>query len=330
MISFGVPRALFALGVLPLFLALALYARRRREARLSRFLGPQRDRMTHGGGGGLRRAGLRVLGLGFLVLAVADPRWGYKVEEYTQRGVDVMFVLDVSRSMQAADVRPSRLMKARAEIRNLLGYLAGDRVGLMVFAGLPDVLCPLTSDRGAFRLFLDMADTDLIPVPGTDLGKAIEAAAQVLGEDETKYKVVVLLTDGEDHEARGLAAAAAAAKRGIRVHTVNVGGAGAPLMGEGGYRTDEDGKAIFSRPDPEGLAAIASATGGGFYQASSPRLELGALGEEIADMEDRDLHGREVRDMEERYQFPLAVALLIFGLEVLLEPTRPDGGRRLA
>lgn len=330
MIAFGSPQYLPLLLLVPVFLLAAPLLERRRRRGLTTFAGALAGRLSSTGRGPTPRRVARAFALGFLILALADPRHGHKVEELTQRGVDVLFLLDVSRSMTAGDVQPSRLAKARAEIRFLADRLEGERLGLVVFAGVPDVLCPLTLDRGAFRLFLDLADVDLIPVPGTDLGAAVRVAAQALGEEDLKYKVVVLITDGEDHEARGLAAAKEAASKGIRIHTVNVGAGGAPLPGERGFQKDEGGKTIFSKPDPEGLAAIAAATGGGFYQASSPRLELGQLASEIASMEDRDLHGEEVRNKETRFQVPLFLALLALWLELFLLPQRRRKGRHLA
>jgi Ca-activated chloride channel family protein len=276
------------------------------------------------------RSLLRITSLGFLILALSDPRFGNKVEEVTQRGVDVLFLLDVSKSMLAGDVRPSRLAKAKAEIRAMVEGFEGDRMGLVVFAGVPDVLCPMTTDRGAFRMFLDLVSPKLIPIPGTDIGAALGAGIQVMGEDDLKFKVMVLLTDGEDHEGQAQEVARQAASRGIRIHTVNVGGSGAPIPVAHGFKVNKDGQTIFSRPDPKGLAAIASVTGGGFYQASSLRLDLGPLLEEIRSMEDRDLHSQEIRNLEERFQIPLFFCLLCLLLELVFEPQRPEGGRRLA
>lgn len=330
MIAFAHPYLLWGLLALPPLVLLALWAERHRRRALEAFVGRLAERLANGGGRRRMRAFLRIAGLGFLVLALADPRAGFKVEEVTQRGVDVLFLVDVSRSMEAGDVRPSRLAKARAEIRALVEGFEGDRVGLVVFAGVPDVLCPLTTDKGAFGMLLDLVSPGLIPVPGTDLGAALAAGIQVLGSDDLKFKVLVLVTDGEDHEGQGRAMARKAAAQGIRIHTVNVGGEGAPIPTGHGFQVDEDGKTIFSRPDPEGLAAIASVTGGGFYQASSPRLDLQPLLEEIRSMEDRDLHSQEVRNLEERYQVPLFLCLLCLLLELALEPQRPEGGRRLA
>jgi Ca-activated chloride channel family protein len=330
MIAFAQPYLLWGLLGLPPLVLLAFWAETTRRRALMAFVGSLAGRLSNGGGRRRMRALLRIASLGFLILALADPRAGFKVEELTQRGVDVLFLVDVSRSMEAGDVRPSRLAKAKAEIRALVEGFEGDRMGLVVFAGVPDVLCPLTSDRGAFNMLLELVSPKLIPVPGTDLGAALGAGIQVLGGDDLKFKVLVLVTDGEDHEGQGREVARQAAAQGIRIHTVNVGGAGAPIPTGHGFKVDKEGKTIFSRPDPDGLAAIASVTGGGFYQASSLRLDLRPLLDEIRSMEDRDLHSQEVRNLEERYQIPLFLCLLCLLFELALEPQRPEGGRRLA
>ncbi len=323
------PGMLAAWLLLPLVALLVWWAGRSRQRAREELLGPLAARLVSVRPFGSTRVALRLSGLFFLVLALADPRYGRKVEEVTRRGVDVLFLLDVSNSMRAQDVRPSRLHKAKAEIRALAQGLKGDRVGLIAFAGVPDVVCPLTTDLGAFGLFLDLADPEILPVQGTDLGAAIDSGLRALGTSELEYKVLVLFTDGEDHEGRGRKAAAAAAAKGVRIHTVNVGGAGAPVPAAGGFKKDASGQAVFTRPDAEGLAAIASATGGGYYGASAPRIELGPLLEEISTMEDRELHSQEVDDLESRYQFPLAAGLMLLLLELGLEGARPrrSGGR---
>jgi len=329
-LRFANPMVLWLLALLPVLGGLVALAEAARRRKLERFVGGLAARLSRGDGRGGTRAALRLAALGFLILALADPRFGHKVEEVTRRGVDVLFVVDVSASMRAEDVRPSRLAKAKAEIRHMVRALEGDRVGVVVFAGLPDALVPLTADRGAFEMFLDLVDPSLIPVPGTDLGAALALGRKVLGEDDLKYKVMVLVTDGEDHEGRGLAVAKEAARAGVRIHSVLVGKSGAPVPTAEGFKKDESGSAVLTRPDPQGLSAIAAATGGGFYQATGPRLELGELLSELQSMEDRDLHSEEVRNMEERFQIPLALCVLLLFLEQALEPTRRKGGRRLA
>lgn len=333
MIRFGFPDALWGLAVIPLLLLSIPLTERRRRAALAALVGDLAPRLSRGGGRRRSRALLRILALAAGLVALADPRFGTKVEEVTRRGVDVLFVMDVSGSMRAQDIRPSRLHEAKAEVRALARRLQGERLGLVVFSGVADTLCPLTTDQGAFEMFLDLVDPGLIPVPGTDMGKALSAALGLLGEDDLKYKVVVLLTDGEDHEGKGLAMAEAAAQRGVRIHTVPVGAGPAPIP-EGpdakGFKRDKAGEIVVSKPDPDGLRRIAAATGGGFYPVARPQLELGPLAEEIASMEDRDLHAQEVRNMETRFQFPLALCLLLLLLERLLEPVRPERSRRLA
>lgn len=326
MIGFAAPDAFACLAGIPLLVLILVLGRRARERDLALLAGAVAPRLTRGE---RSRAApwFRLLALAALVVALADPRFGPKVEELTRRGVDVVVVLDLSHSMEARDVAPSRMQEARAEVMALVEALDGDRVGLIGFSGVADVLMPLTFDRGAFRMFLEMATPGLLPIPGTDLGAGLAAALKALGEEDLKYKVVVLVSDGEDNEGKGLEIARDAAERGVRIHTVGVGGAGGPIPAGDGFKRDRKGETVFSRPDLEGLARIAQTTGGGLYALQSPRLELGELAAEITAMEDRDLHAEQVGNMEERFQWPLALGLVLLGIERWLVGRAAGKGR---
>lgn len=328
--EWGRPWALWLFWILvPLTGFLFLDARKRRRD-LTRLVGDLAPRLVFGGGRLGLRGGLRLFALGFGLLALADPRWGTKVEELQRLGVDVLFVVDVSRSMTADDVRPTRMAKAKAEIARLAEALKTERLGLIAFSGVADPVVPLTQDSGAFRMFLDLLEPGLVPVPGTDLGEALVVAGKQLGDEDLQYKVIVLVTDGEDHGGKGLAVARSLAAKGVVIHTVLVGDRNAPLPdGQGGFHRDSKGESVLSRPDGEGLAKIATATGGGFYRAVQPRIELGPLAEVISTMEDRELASQEARHLEERYQIPLGLALFFLALELLVIPRERKESRRL-
>src|SRR5262245_11605044 len=211
---FAEPRALLLLLLVPLLAIVMVLVRWRRRQLLQR-LG--REDLVTGlvaAPGTLRwsaRAALILLGVAFLALALARPQWGRKLEEVRRRGVDVMIALDVSSSMLAEDVKPSRLARSREEVASLLDVLEGDRVGLIACAGEATVTCPLTLDYAAVRVFLDVLDPDLAPVPGTAVASAIQKATQAFESKERRYKVLVIITDGESHEGDALAAAKEAA-----------------------------------------------------------------------------------------------------------------------
>ena len=219
-------------------MAWALWARRRALARFAR--SPLTEKLTRNLSRGRQVGKCVLLGLGtfFAILALTGPQFGTQLEMAQRKGVDVMLVLDVSRSMQAEDVKPSRLARAKYQIRGLLDLLRGDRVGLVVFAGQAFVQCPLTTDYGAVEMFLDVLDAGAIPVQGTAIGDAVRLATRSFEESEGQHKAIVLFTDGEDHVGRPLAAAQAAAAQDIRLFAVGLGTPGGELI-----PTEEEGAA---------------------------------------------------------------------------------------
>jgi Ca-activated chloride channel family protein len=219
--------------------------------------------------------------LGLVILALSGPRWGSHYQEVQQKGVDIMVLVDVSPSMMVADVEPNRLERARREISDFLRVVEGDRVGLVAFAGAAFVQCPLTLDYGAVRMFLGALAPDLIPVPGTDLGAAIDTGISAFDLTSETDKVLLLITDGEDNENKGQDAARRAMEKGIKVFVFGIGDpSGAPVPagdGKGGFRKDAEGKVILSKLDEEGLKRIASVTGGGYVRSVAGDLDLDLL-----------------------------------------------------
>ena len=166
---------------------------------------------------------LTIIGLIFLIFSAAGPQIGTRVSPVERKGVDLVFAVDVSESMNAQDIKPSRLEKAKFEISQIISQLKGDRVGIIVFAGSSHLYLPLTSDYEATQLFLDAIDTKMIPNQGTDLSTALRTAMSVFNKEDDKYKVMVLVTDGEDHEGAAIEMANTALKSGIITHSVGVG-----------------------------------------------------------------------------------------------------------
>ncbi|MFQ5753481.1 MAG: VWA domain-containing protein, partial [bacterium] len=186
------------------------------------------------------KAALIILGILFITLALARPQIGTRLEEVKREGVDVFVALDVSYSMLAEDIKPNRLAKAKHEIAAFIDLLQGDRIGLIAFAGEAFVQCPLTLDYGAANTFLEIMDPSLIPEPGTNLGAAIALAMKSFEAHERKYKVLILITDGEDHGENALKMTEAADKEGVVIYTVGIGspkGVPIPLYDEHGNQT---------------------------------------------------------------------------------------------
>jgi Ca-activated chloride channel homolog len=272
----------------------------------------------------------------FGILALARPQWGMRLDTVRRQGVDVIAALDTSYSMSAEDVAPSRLEKAKSEIRGLIRRLKGDRIGLVAFAGTAIVQCPLTLDYGAAELFLDVANTEIIPEPGTSLAAAIQTATAAFVAKETKYKVLVILTDGEDLEGQVEAAIRKARDAGVVIYPVGVGspeGRPIPVRDPKGdiidYRKDADGQVVVSKLDERSLAEIAAETGGKYLRATTSENELDQIYDDVSRMEKKQLESKLYQNFEDQFQVPLAMAILCLFIEAWLsERRRPGQGWR--
>lgn len=259
-----------------------------------------------------------------IVLALVRPQMGTKLEEVQREGVDIFVALDVSYSMLAEDIKPSRLEKAKHEIATFLNKLQGDRIGLIAFAGEAFVQCPLTLDYGAARIFLDIMDPQLIPEPGTAIGDAISMAIKSFEQKERKYKVLILITDGENHSQDPLEVAKEAEKEGIQIFTVGIGtvkGEPIPLRDTqgnlSGFKKDRQGETITSKLDEITLEKIALQTNGKYHRASAGEVELDDIYKEITKMEKKELGSMRFSQFEDRFQYPLGLAIFVLILEVL-------------
>jgi Ca-activated chloride channel family protein len=273
------------------------------------------------------KAALVTAGFLFLALALVQPQIGTKLEMLHRRGVDVVIALDTSRSMLAEDIVPNRLQRARYEIEGLIDRLEGDRVGLVAFAGKSFVVCPLTLDYGAAKLFLDTIDTEIVQVQGTAIAEAIRAATRAFGSQERKYKALVLITDGEDHAEDPVEAAEEAADAGVRIFVVGVGtpeGELIPVRSDGrvDYLKDRQGRIVKSRLDEAVLQKIAQITDGLYIRSQSGGVGLDQIYDEVADMEKRDLGSRRYTQYKHRFQWPLVLAFICFAGESLLSDRR--------
>ena len=263
----------------------------------------------------------------FMVLAAARPQWGTKLELLSRKGVDIVVAMDVSKSMQAEDIKPNRLERAKYEVGQMINKFKGDRVGLIAFAGDAFLQCPLTLDYGAAKMFLDIMDADLIPVPGTSLASAIRAARKAYNVKEKKYKVLILITDGEDHEGEVIKEAEKAAKEGIVIYTLGIGSeAGVPIPVRSGsnvsYKKDRNGNVVMTRLDPYTLEKISLATNGKFYQSKTGSLELDRIYKEIRKMEKREMESKHFTQYEDRYQWPLFAGFVLLVAEFFISDRR--------
>lgn len=267
------------------------------------------------------KAFLALLAMTFGIVALTQPQWGFHWEEIKRVGVDIIVAIDVSESMLAEDVKPSRLKRAKREVFDLIEMLEGDRIGLIVFAGTSFVQCPLTLDYGACKMFLDYIDTDLIPVPGTALADAIRTATASFSKRERKSKALILITDGEDHEGEPIEAAKEAKQEGIKIFPIGVGrkeGVPIPLRGgSGGFKKDRQGDMVITHLDETTLQKIALETGGSYVSSVTGDMDLDKIYKEGIKqrIEQKQLKSTRKRRWEQRFQWFILCALLFIGLE---------------
>jgi len=265
---------------------------------------------------------------GLLVFALLQPRWGYDWQDITRRGIDLVAVVDTSRSMLAEDVPPDRLGRARRILEDLVRRVRGDRIGLVAFSGSAFTLCPLTLDRGAFRIFINDLSADTIPRGGSDIAAGIRRAIAAFDPGEEGHRAILLISDGENLEGDYRAAAREAKEKEITIFAIGVGTPqGTPIKLDTPtgttYLKDRDDNIVVSRLDETILQEIALLTGGAYHRAAPDGREIDLIyRDRIARMDDRELEETRRKVYRHRYQFPLALALLLLAAESFL------GGRR--
>lgn len=274
---------------------------------------------------------LIVAGTILMLVALARPQWGFEWQEVKRTGLDIMIAMDVSKSMLASDVKPNRLERSKFAVKDLLKKLDGDRVGLIAFAGTSFLQCPLTIDYNGFLLSLDDLSTFTIPRGGTSISSAIREAVQAFPRNtadaaqEKKYRVLVIITDGEDFEGDALLAAKEAAATGVKIFCVGVGTPDGELIpvseGYAGkeYLIDKSGQAVKTRLNEDILKEIAISTGGSYVRVTQGDFGLVLLYEKsISRLEKRDLEAKMKKSYQERFQYFLGAAILLLLAEMLL------------
>jgi Ca-activated chloride channel family protein len=323
---------LFAYLLVPALVALVWWARARKQRDMERLADRDLlDRLTASVSrrGQLAKTILVVAAVGLLVTALARPQFGSRVETVRREGRDVLIALDLSASMVAEDMAPNRLEKAKFAIADLIDQLDGDRVGLVAFAGEAFVQSPLTLDYGAARLFLNAMEPDMMSVQGTNLGQAIAVALDAFAATERRHRVLVVITDGEDHEGEVDDAITRATDEGVVIYTVGIGSTdGVPIpdfdaAGQAqGFKRDGDGAVVTTRLDEATLMTLAERTGGTYYRASPGGTELAVLAEELAGGEGREFESEQVTLFDEQYQLFLGLALVLLISDVLVSDRR--------
>jgi Ca-activated chloride channel homolog len=332
--NLGAPQMLWLLPIVVAPLVLFLWwAWRKREELITRFISarllgtlkvgvsPSRQKM---------RMVLLVLAVALLILALARPQWGYTWEEAKQRGLDILVAIDTSNSMLAEDVSPNRLARAKLATLDLMRRAKSDRLGLIAFAGSAFLTCPLTLDDAAFGQSVESLNTQTISQGGTAVAEAIDAARNAFKDEAENHKVLVLFTDGEDHDGGAVKAAEQASKEGLRIFTIGIGTPEGELLrikderGHVDYIRDEAGNPVKSRLDEALLQEIAQKTGG-FYLPLRGARTMDMLYEQgLAPLPKATTSSKQLRRYHERFQWLLGLAIIVLLVEMFL----PDRKRR--
>ncbi len=267
---------------------------------------------------------LIILAVSSMTMAAVNPKTGSRLAEGKLEGFDIVVALDVSRSMMAQDVRPSRMERARLAVNRLIDQLEKDRIGIVVFAGVAHTQVPLTSDHNAAKMILSTVNTNSVSIQGTAIESAIDRALLAFPDDESNNKSIILVSDGESHEDDPLAAARRAESRGVVIHTVGIGsreGAPIPIIENNqitGFFRDDEGNTVISRYDEQTLRAIAQATGGIFRHGTGANMGLDEILQEIRSLDKETYDAVVFADYESRYHYFAALALLLLIAEMLI------------
>jgi len=280
------------------------------------------------------KCALVLAGVLALAVGIARPQWGSKVEEIHRKGIDLVVCLDLSNSMLAEDVHPNRLEWAKADLNELLGALAGDRIGLVAFAGHAEIRCPLTFDYGFFRRILGELEVGSVSLGGTAIGKAIEKGLDCFQDEVKNHKAILLITDGEDHDMPVKFAAARAKKMGVMIFAFGLGDTGEgkriPITDERGNRVflkDEEGKEVWTKMNPRVLLEAATETNGDYGPDSRRGVTtvLDLYNKKIVEkVQEIEHEGTKEERYKDRYQWFLALGWVLLAMEPLLGTRRRD------
>ena len=327
MLIFGDWKFLYLLLLVPVFLIGYGVIRALRARRVQKFgdpalveqLMPSRSRSK-----GWVRMVLFCLAFALFVIGLARPRTGARLAERKTRGAEIIVALDVSNSMLARDYSPNRLERAKLSIARLTDKLQDDRIGLVIFAGTSFVQLPVTTDYVSAKMFLNSIDTGSIPVQGTAIGDAIRLSIKSFSAQSEKSRVIIVISDGENHEDDAVAAAKQAAELGIKVYTIGVGSAeGQPIPMDGELMKDRDGNIVVTKLNEQMLRDIARAGGGAYIHAGGEEFGLNPIIQDIRRMEDEEFGSVVFEEYDEQYMYFFGAALLLFVIEMLIGERKP-------
>jgi len=258
-----------------------------------------------------------------LIIAIANPQIGSRIEKAKRKGIDLVIALDVSNSMLAEDIKPNRLSASKQAISKLIDKLRGDRIGIIVFAGHAYTQLPITTDYAAAKMFLNTVNPDMLPVQGTAIGEAVTLGTKSFGESEHN-KAIIIITDGENHEGDALKTVEEAVELGIKVYTIGMGlpeGGPIPILENNtltGYKKDREGHIITTKLNEAMLQQIAAAGQGSYVRANNSQAGLNKIFEEIDKLEESEFETKTFSDYEDRFQYFLALTIILLIIEFII------------
>jgi Ca-activated chloride channel family protein len=330
MFRFEDPQYLYLLVVIPLLVIISFYTYRKRKKRLRKFgdpallkeLMPDVSRWRPG-----VKFCLLLTALASLIIMLARPQLGTKISHEKRTGIETIIAVDISNSMRAEDVSPSRLDRSKMLVENLVDKFTNDKIGLIVFAGDAFVQLPITSDFVSAKMFLSNIDPSMIATQGTDIARAVEMATHSFTQDQEVGKAIIVVTDGEDHEGGAMEAAAEAKKKGMRVFVLGVGstsGAPIPIPGTGDYMTDNTGTTVMSALNEQMCREVAEAGGGAYIHVENNSRAQEQLDNELAKLSKKEIESTVYSDFDEQFMVFAWLALLLLVIEVcILESKNP-------
>lgn len=328
MLRFEHIQLLWALMAIPAFTVLYILFRVKRTNNLRKFgdldlvakLHPDTSRFKS-----LSKFILLSLAFALLVIGAANPQIGNKLEKVDRAGIEIMVVLDISNSMNAQDIKPSRLERAKQAITKLIDKLLSDKIGGVVFAGDSFILLPITTDFSAAKLLISSAESGLIERQGTALGSAIDLAAGAYSPNKSQSKLMIIISDGENHEDDAVSSAKEAADKGIIIYTIGMGnpsGAPVPRLDKNGningYMKDESGNTVISKLNAPVLKEIADIGDGEFVYASSGALDLNTIIDKISKMKKNKYGSKIFTDFDDKFQYFLFAAFILLVIELIV------------
>ncbi len=317
MFRFANIQALWLLLLIPLLIVVFIHITHRKHKQLQAFGDEQLIKNLMPNASRVRpvlKFCFNMLALLFLILAIARPQYGEKEEIQKRNGIKVMFALDVSNSMLAEDVAPNRLERAKQIFSKLIDNMQDDKVGLVVFAGEAYTQLPITCDYVSAKMFLQSISPDLIKTQGTVIGRALQTSMQAFGEKDEASRVIILITDGEDHDDNAEAIAQQIKEQGAEIIVVGIGkpeGSPIPVPGTTGFRKDRQGNVVVSRLNEEMCRSIAKAGGGIYVRCDNTNTAKRVIENRLNDLATAELEAKVLTNYNEQYQTFVAIALLI-------------------